>query len=280
MAGTITHAYFAKDVVKITNKKRKILCDDEYLNVFAQSMDPFNFYSILFPIKPLSSKIRKFSSVFHCSNTNQFFYTLINYIKDNKLTHDTQVMSLLYGFITHYVLDSMIHPYVEYKTGKFDVNRRETYKYNAKHHEMETYLDEYVLQKNNIVPQKYKSYKTLFNIDYFNENLIKAIDFSFDSVYNFKDFSKYYFKAIKDMRFCFRTLRYDPIGYKKHLYNCFDMVSSKKILNSKFLSYSYVPKNASIYLNEEHKYWHYPYDKNVKYNYSFDDIYSNALINV
>jgi len=277
MAGSVTHAFFANDVIKEVTKKRKILYNNDLINIFAQSMDPFNFYSILFPIKKNSSTIRSFSSVFHRTKINDFFKEIITYVKDNNLSKDVEVMSFLYGYITHYVLDSSLHPFVEYNTGSWDKKKKETYKYNAKHHEMETFLDIYTLQKNNIVPEKYKSYKTLFNVNKFGNNLSKCIDYTFDKIYNFKNFSKFYLKSIKDMKFCFRLLRYDPLGYKKYCYKVFDIVSTKNVLNSKFLSYSYIPKNSLLFLNKDNQEWFYPYDESIKLNDSFDDIYVKAL---
>lgn len=276
MAGSVTHAFFANDVIKEVNKKRKILFNDDYINIYAQSMDPFNFYSILFPIKKNSNKIRGFSSIFHRTKTNEFFIELVKYIKDNNLSNDVEVMSFLYGYITHYVLDSSLHPFVEYNTGKWDKKKKETYKYNAKHHEMETFLDIYILKKNNIIPKKYKSYKILFNVNKFGNNLSMCLDYTFSKVYNFKNFSKLYLKSIKDMKFCFRILRYDPLGYKKYFYKVFDIISTGKVLNSKFLSYSYLPKNSDIFLNKNNSKWFYPYDESVKLNDSFDDIYDKA----
>ena len=78
------------------------------------------------------------------------------------LFRDKYVMSFVYGFICHYVLDSSIHPYVEFKTGRFNPRDKKTYKYNAKHHEMETYIDAYMLRKHGIEPRKDKSYKYIF----------------------------------------------------------------------------------------------------------------------
>lgn len=278
MAGTITHAFFAKDVLKQVSKKRKIIFDENYVNIFAQSMDPFNFYSILFPILPNSKEKRNFSSTFHTCKVNNFFETLIVKIKNDKLSRDKQVMSFLFGFISHYVLDSALHPYVEYKTGKFKKSDKNTYKYNALHHEMETFLDIYLLRKNNISPHKFKSYNIIFKVSNFNSNLNQLINYTFESVYDFKDFSKYYLKSIKDMKLSFRLLRYDPLGYKKYLYAIFDFISPKSILNSKFLSYSYVPKNAICYLNNEHNRWNYPFNLSIKSKKSFDNIYEESIL--
>ena len=47
-----------------------------------------------------------------------------------------------------------------------------------------------ILKKNNIIPKKYKSYKILFNVNKFGNNLSMCLDYTFSKVYNFKNFSK------------------------------------------------------------------------------------------
>lgn len=277
MAGTITHYYFAYDAIKRVKQKKNIIVNDKLLRIFAQSMDPFNFYSIYFPILPKSSEKRNFAGLFHHNNTNTFFKELINYIIDNHLEKNEEVMSFLYGFISHYVLDTSMHPFVEYKCGSFSSKKKDTFKYNAKHHEMETFIDIYMLKKHRINSKKFKSYKEIFTVNSFSKELSDTINYVFLNVFNFKNFDKYYLKSIKDMKFSFRLFRYDPLGYKKYLYRIFDVVSGKKVLNSKFLSYSFIPNNKKELLNDEHKYWYYPYDTSIKYNYNFDELYSIAL---
>lgn len=277
MAGTITHCFFAKDVMKHFDAEKGFLFDNDYLGVFAQNMDPFNFYSIYFPILKGSVKKRNFAEYFHNNKVDIFFETLLKYVKDNRLYTDVQVSSFVYGMITHYVLDSSIHPYVEYKCGSLKKNDKSTYKYNAKHHEMETYLDIYMLGKKGFNYKKYKSYDEIFKINNFNDNLTNVLNHCFEKVYGINNFSKIYLKSIKDMKISFRLFRYDPFGIKKHMYYIFDFFTPKYILNSKFLSYSYLPKDCKYFLNNEKNVWYYPYDGNIKYNYSFDEIYNNSI---
>lgn len=277
MAGTITHYFFAHDVMKHFDKKDNYYYDEAYLSIFAQNTDPFNFYSIYFPMLIGSANKRKFSEIAHNTNIDLLFNTLITYVKDNKLYNDVQVSSFIYGMITHYVLDSSIHPFVEYKCGEFKKNDKSSYKYNAKHHEMETFLDIYMLNKKGYNNKKYKAYKEVFKIDKFDDNLINLLNYTYKKVYNFNNYSKYYLKSIRDMKLSFRLFRYDPFSVKKCMYYCFDFIMPKYVLNSKFLSYSYIPKNYKYFLNNEKKEWYYPYDDNVHYNLSFDEIYKEAI---
>ena len=65
-------------------------------------------------------------------------------------------MSYLVGLICHYVLDSNVHPYVFYKTGKFDKKMKSTYKYNTIHLFMETFIDnDMIKRREKVNPYKF-----------------------------------------------------------------------------------------------------------------------------
>ena len=85
MAGTATHYFFANDVMNKLKEEKKINFDSNYLAIFAQSMDPFNFYNIYFPLKKGSKKKRNFASFFHHNKCDAFFKNLFKNIKEYKL---------------------------------------------------------------------------------------------------------------------------------------------------------------------------------------------------
>lgn len=277
MAGTVTHYFFSKDVLDRFKGNKNLIVDCDLVGIYAQNTDPFNFYSIYFPILKGSNKVRGYSHTLHTEKIDEFFSLLIDEIKFRKLTKDVEVMSFLYGMIMHYVLDSNIHPFVEYKCGSLEKKDKSTYKYNGKHHEMETFLDIYCLEKRGINPKKYKAHKEIFKVDSFNDNLKDILDYTYKEIYGLDNYGKLYLKSIKDMKITFRLCRYDPFGVKNKAYFLFDLIKPKSILNAKFLSYGRKYKNGSYYLNNNHDKWFYPYDKNVTFNYSFDDIYNNSI---
>ena len=136
MAGTITHAYFAMDVFnKLDNNIKKNLSNyQNNLRTFAQGHDIFDFTS-------------GDGHLFHTKNTDKFFINLIKYTKEKELYNNGEILSFIYGYICHYVLDKNIHPYVIYISGAYDKNRKkETKKYRCKHAEMETFLDCYMVK--------------------------------------------------------------------------------------------------------------------------------------
>ena len=274
MAGTITHAYFAEDLYKKLDKKTKNNLKDykENLKTYSQGHDIF-----FFTLNLINFKTRKIGNYMHKNNTRDFFINMIEYIKDNKLENNYEIMSYLYGYIAHYCLDSTVHPYVTYKTGIFKRKKKETYKYNAKHSELESYVDAYMINKReNMIPNKFKIHKFCFNTNVSKE-LSKLIDYTFYKTYGFKNMSLYVKEGILNMKVSYRILRYDPYKIKKKIYNTVDKVLPKCIKKTSPISFAYILDNDEYYLNLNHKKWNHPRYKDEVYNYSFLDLYDIAL---
>lgn len=263
MAGTVTHSYFAMDVYKKLDNSKI----DNYLDnyrTFAQGHDIFTFSN-------------RRSHYYHGHKTGDFFINMVNYIKDHKLYNNGEILSYLYGYMCHYVLDKNIHPYVTYKGGKYDKKKKESKKYRNKHADIETYIDTYMIkEKENIEPGKFKVHKFCCNADKFSNELNDLIDFVFKKTYKEENISKTYYKGIKHMRFLYRLLRYDRFKIKKNIYSLVDKITPKAAY--KFSPISIAQKeNKDYYLNLDHKTWNHPMDKNEKYNTSVSDIYNESI---
>ncbi len=278
MAGTITHAYFALDVYdKLSIRSKELLVDyKEDLKLFAQNTDILFFYNITNFKK--GKMVRNFGYRSQKIKTYEFFSTLINYIKYNQLQYNPQVIAYLYGMLSHYVLDSTMHPYIIYKTGDFKKEDKSTYQYNHLHNEMESYFDNYLLTiREGMNPHKLKCHQFCFNVDSFNKELIEVMDFTYKEVFGIRNFHQYYLTASKQMKFFYRVFRYDPTGIKKGFYHVIDFISPKSLLRKVPLSYHINKKDKKWFLNLEHQKWYNPTDKRMKSNESIIDLYIKAL---
>ena len=140
MAGSLTHAYFALDLYdKLSIRSKELLMHEkENFKLFSQSTD------ILFYYKKKDKKMKEFSKYVKNNKVFEFFETLINYIKYNNHQYNSQVIAYLYAMLSHYVLDSTINPYIIYKTGKYDIDNKDTFKYISGN-------NNYRIQKTNIL---------------------------------------------------------------------------------------------------------------------------------
>jgi len=273
MATTATHSVFIKEVVKKLNKRFNE-ADQLILTTAAQSADPFYFYNILSQSKK-NKKIRKIATKVHNTKINDLFITMIKYIKANNLEHNSSVMAYLYGLISHYILDSTIHPFVLFKTGKFKKADPSTWKYSGLHHDLEMNFDRYIietkLQEN---PFKYRFYKALDNR--LSPEILRLLDHSFYQVFKIKDYSRKYQKSISDMKRALWFFRYDPYGIKLFFYRLIRPFRKGK-LDPLVISYSLKTNRERDYFNLAKQTWNYPTNKKIKSNKSLIELYDEAL---
>lgn len=282
MPSTVTHSYFMNDVYECLKSdiKEKIILESS--KTFAQGPDIFYFYNM--GIGKKSYKYRKVGYFMHKNKVNLYFTNIIEYIKNNNLEDDKECFSFLVGAINHFVLDSTVHPFVYYNTGYFNRSKRESYKYNGLHQEMEYYLDAYMIFQNEKVEAKdYKMYKYILNNREISNNLIKLINSVIYDTYLEKNMGNIYNKCVCDMKKFFKYFNYDPYGIKKLLYTFVDFVTPKKFMLKRKFSFYLDHNSKREYLNLEKKVWNHPVSKTETYNYSFIELYviaKNKCVNI
>ena len=271
MAGTMTHAFFADDMYKKFNNKLKINFNNykDDLKIYSQGPDIFFFITNFH-----NHKTKKIGNYMHRHNSRDFFKNMILYIKGHNLENNYEIMAFLYGNIYHYCLDSIVHPYVIYKSGVFKKNKKETFKYNGKHSDVESYIDAYFInKKEGIEPNKYRL-KIKAKI---SKELQKMVDHVYKKTYNFDYMSLYLKQGIFNMKIIYGILRYDPYKLKKKLYTKIDKITKKNAKKYSHTSYAYKLNRNNYYLNLNNKTWNHPRYKDETYNYSFIDLYNKAI---
>ena len=275
MPATITHAFFAKDVYDILPEDITEKVDLDRLKTFAQSADSFMFYN-LFSIIP-GKEIRKFQGYFHENNTQDFSITLLKYIKYNNI-NDVDTYTYLVGTICHYALDSTIHPYVVYKTGRFDKKKPSTYKYNNIHAFMEAYIDnDMVRRRMKCNPYKFDFINYCFDTKPFSKDLSKSINYTYYHVFKRRGMSDIYYKSIKQMKWALRLFRKDRYGIKKFIYQLVDTFTPRSAYRFEAISYHYPLKDVHNYLNNDHQIWRHPCIYKKTSTESFIDLYLKAI---
>ena len=275
MPSTVTHAFFSTDVYEILPSNIRNKFDIDRIKTFAQSIDACKFYNVVSIFK--GKYIRDFSGDFHGKKTQEFFINLLKYVKDNNID-DIDTYSFIFGFICHYVSDSTMHPFIIYKTGIFDKNNKNTYKYNNLHHFMETYIDNDMIHRRlGINPYSFNISKYVFDNRKFSSDLNKTIDNVFYNVYGVKNMSKIYYKSLKQMESFIRLFRQDRFGIKRVIYKTIDSFTTKRTFRLEAISYHYPLIDKHNYLNSNNKLWRNPTTYNMTSTESFIDLYLKAI---
>ncbi len=270
MPSTMTHAYIAKDVYKnldnrIKNKLTSENIDD--LITFSSGFDILYFYKI---VSHPNNKIIRLGGYCHHNKVNEFFINLTNQIRKSK---DINQFMFLMGLITHYVADSTIHPYVNYKAS---LMIKKNFTNQDGHFLIEAYLDNYLINKNGFDYRKFKIYEEVFKAKRKDE-VVELLNKSFKEVFNEKDIGEYYFKAIRDMKNFFHIFRYDVTGLKRKFYKFANIFASRLFRDVRYLSYNFPLDNSEYYLNLNNQEWYNLADKSLKSHKSVLELYDMVV---
>lgn len=266
MPSTITHGYIGIDTIKKIDKKPKKLLEKNINNfkIYCQGTDILYFYHI-FLLK--SNKIQKLGHYFHSHKVFKSFKYLI-YL--NKQNQNEELFTYISGLITHYKADSIMHPYINYLS-----QSKTKLLHQDKHFEIETYLDNYFVNKKEQTNQKtYKHYELIFNYKK-NQIIIDSLNKLFKDLFNEDNLGNIYYKALKEMHFVFKYIRHDKTGIKRKIYQLIDY-NPFKVRKTKYLSYHFDLTNDKYYLNLEKRVWYNTKKKSLKSNKSFLELYDDV----
>ena len=170
MPNIITHTIFCEEVLKtITNHKYRSIIEahmEEY-RIGTNGPDFFFFHGT-FPLrKKNKSEIPMIGTMFHREKINLFYDTAIQtYHAQEEGTLKEAMASYVIGHYLHWQLDSIMHPYVVYRTGFKEA--MSTYY----HHRFESMMDTMLLD--HYRHTSIKHFKT-YEICKRSENSVKAI---------------------------------------------------------------------------------------------------------
>lgn len=229
----------------------------------AQGPDFFFYYNIE-PWKD-DEGFPKIGNKLHSEKINQFFLSAAKYIKDNKKYFSVDKIELylayISGFLTHYALDSIAHPYIYYISG-IEAGKNHKYLEGS----IDTLLMLFYGKRNSgkLIRQE-KSKKTEL-AEFVSHQMLDVFDMyipKYKIMQSFDDFSRTV------------SFLYDPSHLKKKIFSKLD-----KALNLDGLLITAATPTKLIkdvdYLNLKRKTWYYPADSNLKSNLSFIDLHEKA----
>lgn len=267
MPATYTHHLFTKDVYKVVNEnvKNKLQSNVDLFYLFGKSFD------ILFFIKPSLGRYA------HNNQVNLYFSNIIKEVRNNKLYDNSEVLAYLYGSICHYVLDSTIHPYIYFKSGKYNYKNKKTKIYKGGHDKFEYMIDAILYkERNNKEIYKANLKKEVFAKYSFSSDLKEVLNQVYLDTFQVLNGYQLVKRGVRNYSFVFSHIMCSRWGIKYYFYKLFDFFHFSKRCYLANCSY-HIKKLDYTVLNKEHKKWYYPVDKKISYHYSFYDLYDVAI---
>lgn len=141
MPGPITHFLFAKHLRPFLLPYFPFLSSYvPYYDAGSLGPDPFFFYGAFSIQNKIKFNTRAFGKQLHLQSPQETFQPLFHHLSQRWMDKN-QWLSYLVGFLTHYVLDETLHPYVFYWSGFDEQGGIESMPYKADHIRFEHSLD-------------------------------------------------------------------------------------------------------------------------------------------
>ena len=212
-------------------------------------------------LSPDLAKLSKSDFNSHNKDTDLYIFNMIEYIKENKLYNDLDVMSLLYGNISHYFLDVYTHPLIYY----ISENCVSLNKLNP-HILTEGYISSYMSEKEQHTDYMNLKSNYIGSLNFANPNLKNLIRETYYKTYNDLTILKSYKTTFELIKLIEKLTKENRFTTKEKL-----------IKLSKFKEYLEINNLSKEDLtNEQKEYWTNPVT-NEKYNESFIELYNKAL---
>lgn len=268
MPDSVTHACFGREVLERLPEQIQRHLIPEILDRAVQGPDPWSTIGFYGGSK---KQYASRSSVMHREKTGQFLCALA---RETAQAPSDALFTVLSGFLCHYCLDRLAHPYIICRAGEYD-GTPETYHLRGGHVRLERAIDSLMIRSRfGCKPWHFSIPRRIFTLKRYPESLREPLDRVFFRVYGWENTFDLLNRAMEDER-RFYGLMGDPLGAVHYLLR---LVSGGK---TNYCLYSYYRRDVDgtkiDYLNENHSLWHHPLDPDLISRESFFDLYQRAM---
>ncbi len=276
MPDIITHYIFGLDTAHNIKQSPLYKIIKEHRDIFLiglQGPDPIYYHRL-----GLTGNKSTIASRMHNEKTGDFLVSAICHAKKYDITSREfqECLSYLSGFLCHYILDGMAHPYIFYLGGRHIDGQPETIKYKGLHKKIEVAIDSLLCEeKFGIKASRFKIHKQILKNIPIPNSIINLYDETLFLLYGINGGGKLFKDAYTDTRTYYK-LTYDNIGTKKAFAGLASPLLPKQVsAYATTFSYFHCIKPDVEYLNTHKHVWLHPVTGNV-YTFSFYDILRNA----
>lgn len=253
MPEIVTHHFFGMKVLQDLPQEISERIDPELYRTGVRGPDPLGIVRFWCP--PIWKRLHGRSSVMHNLHSGMFFERLSREVREKNGELQRQLFSYECGFLTHYFLDSVCHPYVIYRTGLGKA-------YAGNHRSLEHAMDRLALERNSMTLRNRPISRLVLRKKGLPETMRQAIDAVYADTFGWNDAWKQINHALKDERRFVRLIE-DPAGWLAR----FVKGGTKGSLSYAENAYT----NADIE-NEQHHEWRNPYEPAMTSNESFEEL--------
>ena len=253
MPEIVAHHFFGMKVLQDLPQDIRKRIDPELFRKGVRGPDPLGIVRFWCP--PIWRKLHGRSSEMHTLHSGAFFERLSREARAQAGELQTQLFSYECGFLTHYFLDSVCHPYVIYRTGLGEA-------YTGNHRSLEHAMDRLALARNGLTLRNRPISRLILPEKGLPRTMKRAIDAVYAETFGWTDAWKQINHALKDERRFVRLIE-DPAGW---------LARFTKGGTPGSLSYAENAYTNADIENEQHQEWRNPYEPAMTSDKSFGEL--------
>ena len=267
MPDPFTHYIFGQQVLKQLPPEITENIRSDVFNRALQGPDPFsclNFYG------GKHRALRNRSSIMHKEKSGAF---LVETACQAQAEPSPALFSFLAGFLCHYALDRVAHPYIICKGGEA-FGDKATLPHRSGHVRMERAIDCHYLRAHfKKEPWKTDFPRRIFQPNRYPEELRAQIDRIFHRIYGWEQGFDTFNAALRDEAIFYKMML-DPWGIVRLLLR---PLRTKKTLYAAYSYYKSEPDPAQVdYLNQSRASWQHPFATEQCFNASFSELFEQS----
>ena len=274
MPGLITHYICGEAVLeKLDGDIAQIIREHHQMyNVGTQGPDIFFYYLPGLILK----KIAGLGTKMHKGNFKLFMKHMAESTNGMEGRVREAAVAYIAGYLTHYCLDYMTHPYIYYKTGERKDDDIKTLKYSVYHRNFEAAIDILMLKLSSGEKPADKKLWEIIKIPRDDAKAVsQIIGKSVLEAYETEITSKQVYKSFVYMMRLTRLMQ-SRNGKRKRLMEFVEgMTIGEKICSS--LIHAQELHDGIDYLNLGKRPWHMPWDNQKAYDVSFTEMFEKAV---
>lgn len=274
-----THILCGNKTLEVIDNKELYVEIMNRVNIFklgTQGPDIFYYYRFWKGLDAKGDKV--LGRLMHTNRTGEFIINCIKYLKEQGNSDNyLELLSYILGFISHYSLDSIAHPYIYYYAISQSKDKSISYLQNSYHKKLEIIIDNIYFRENSDLSYEgmspYKAIDVGFCVPEIITNCMKK---EIEYVYNYNIKKSFINDAYRDMKIGLRLL-YDPTSVKSKMAKLLERIFRTPEKYSCAFYPVYVDNNFD-YLNNIHKEWNHPNNNYERYKDSFNDLFNAAVL--
>lgn len=244
-------------------------------NLGAQGPDIFYYYRFW---NGINKNPKNLGRLMHTCETGEFFIHGLYFL--SKINNDSDYIKMLIylsGFMCHFTLDSICHPYIYYNAEKESIIKNEDYLRNSYHKKLEIIIDTLLLEnKTGIKSFQCPAYKEIDVGEEMPPVILNFLKSTVDNLYGIKISLSQINNAYRDMKTGLRIL-HDPKRIKVSILSILE-----KVLRcpDKYTCaiYPVSISKENDYLNTNHSVWNHPFDYSEENSSSFYELFAQSVV--